>query len=45
MDERTPIVQRYPELSDIESKDNGQKLETYRFVLESLQRELDDSRD
>lgn len=41
---RTSVTQRYPELANIEDQDNDRKLATYRSVLESLQRELDESR-
>lgn len=40
-----PIAQRYPELADIERLSNDRKLEVYRSVLESLQRELDAGRE
>lgn len=40
-----PIVQRYPELADIDRLSDDRKLEVYRSVLESLQRELDSSRE
>ena len=40
-----PIAQRYPELADIDRLGDDRKLEVYRSVLESLQRELDSSRE
>ena len=43
--ERTPVTERYPRLADIDEQTDDQKLDTYRAVLESLQHELDNSRD
>lgn len=42
--ERTPASERYPELAGLDQQDNDCKLDIYRNVLESLQHELDDSR-
>ncbi|KAA8829144.1 hypothetical protein [Bifidobacterium myosotis] len=38
------LTDRYPELSDIASKAPDDQLESYRAVLASLQRRLDDTR-
>lgn len=43
--DRTPMSERFPELTDIDSKTDDQQLAAYRGVLDALQRELDDNRD
>ncbi|MBT1174889.1 hypothetical protein JS530_05130 [Bifidobacterium sp. LC6] len=42
--ERTPIVQRFPELADLDSKDESSKLKAFNDALSALQHELDATR-
>ncbi|KFI93107.1 hypothetical protein BISA_1272 [Bifidobacterium saguini DSM 23967] len=42
--DHSPITERYPELADLDHKDNDGKLQAFRDVLSALQHELDTSR-
>ena len=37
------ITERYPQLSDLDVKDDDQRIEVFRDVLGQLQRELDEN--
>ena len=43
--ERRPLVERFPQLVDLESKDDDQLIEIFRNVLDGLRRDLDDKRE
>ncbi|KAB7788634.1 hypothetical protein [Bifidobacterium cebidarum] len=42
--ERTHLVERFPQLADLDSQDNDGKLRAFRDALSALQRELDANR-
>lgn len=42
--ERDSIVQRFPELANLDAKDNDGKLQAFRDALSALQHELDTNR-
>lgn len=44
-EQHSPITERFPELAGLDCQDDDQRLETYRHVLDALQRELEDDRD
>ena len=37
------ITERYPQLADLDGKDDDQRIEVFRDVLGQLQRELDEN--
>ncbi|MBT1163907.1 hypothetical protein [Bifidobacterium felsineum] len=42
--EHTHLAERFPQLADLDSKDNDGKLQAFRDVLSALQHELDENR-
>lgn len=40
-----PLTERFPALSHLDEQDDGQRIDTFQQVLDTLQREFDESRD
>ena len=43
--DHVPVSERFPQLAQLDQQQPDQQIETFRHVLDELQRDLDDGRD